>query len=33
LSHEVELMPRTLVIDKNEISWSTPGSRVIVPLF
>ena len=33
LGHEVELMPRTLVIDKKEISWSTPGSRVIVPLF
>ncbi len=32
LGHEVELMPRTRVIDKKEISWSTPGSRITVPL-
>ena len=31
LGHEIELMPRTLVIDKKEVPWSTPGSRIVVP--
>ena len=30
LGHEIELMPRTLVIDKKEVPWSTPGSRITV---
>ena len=32
LGHEIELMPRTLVIDKKEASWSTPGNRITVSL-
>jgi hypothetical protein len=32
LGHEIELMPRTLVIDKKEAPWSTPGSRITVSL-
>lgn len=28
LGHEIELMPRTLVIDKNEVPWSTAGAQV-----
>jgi hypothetical protein len=28
LGHEIELMPRTLVIDKKEIPWVTPGNRI-----
>ena len=32
LGHEIELMPRTLVIDKKEVPWSTPGSRITVSL-
>ena len=31
LGHEIELMPRTLVIDKKEIPWSTSSSRIAVP--
>ena len=31
LGHEIELMPRTLVIDKKEIPWSTPASEIAVP--
>ena len=30
LGHEIELMPRTLVIDKKEIPWSTKEGAVIV---
>ncbi len=30
LGDEIELMPRTLVIDKKEIPWTTPGSRITV---
>jgi hypothetical protein len=30
LGHEIELMPRTLVIDKKEVPWSTLGSRFAV---
>ena len=28
LNHEIELMPRTLVIDKKEVAWSTPGAQI-----
>jgi hypothetical protein len=28
LGHEIELMPRTLVIDKKEVPWVTPGNRI-----
>ena len=31
LGHEIELMPRTLVIDKKEIPWSTPAGGIAVP--
>ncbi|GIT05882.1 MAG: hypothetical protein CM1200mP29_12930 [Verrucomicrobiota bacterium] len=31
LGHEIELMPRTLVIDKQEIPWSTPAGGIAVP--
>ena len=31
LGHEIELMPRTLVIDKKEIPWSTPAGKIAVP--
>ena len=30
LGHEIELMPRTLVIDKKEVPWSTAGSRITI---
>ncbi|MED6314148.1 MAG: hypothetical protein VX704_03865, partial [Verrucomicrobiota bacterium] len=30
LGHEIELMPRTLVIDKKEVPWSTAGAKVII---
>jgi len=32
LGHEIELMPRTLVIDKKEIPWVTPAGRITVSL-
>ena len=33
LGHEIELMPRTLVIDKKEIPWTADkGKIVILPL-
>ena len=28
LGHEIELMPRTLVIDKKEVPWSTPRAQI-----
>ena len=28
LGHEIELMPRTLVVDKKEVSWSTSGAQI-----
>ena len=28
LGHEVELMPRTLVVDKKEVPWNTVGGRI-----
>ena len=28
LGHEIELMPRTLVIDKKEVPWNTVGGRI-----
>ena len=30
LGHEIELMPRTLVVDKKEVPWSTAGEKVII---
>ena len=30
LGHEIELMPRTLVVDKKEVPWSTAGAKVII---
>jgi len=30
LGHEIELMPRTLVIDKKEVPWSTPDAQIIL---
>ena len=30
LGHEIELMPRTLVVDKKEVPWSTVGEKVII---
>jgi len=28
LGHQIELMPRTLVIDKKEVPWSTPRAQI-----
>ena len=28
LGHEIELMPRTLVIDKKEVPWDSAGSQI-----
>jgi len=28
LGYEIELMPRTLVIDKKEVPWSTPRAQI-----
>jgi len=28
LGHEIELMPRTLVVDKKEVPWSTAGAQI-----
>ena len=28
LGHEIELMPRTLVIDKKEVPWNTAGAQI-----
>ena len=30
LGHEIELMPRTLVIDKKEVPWDSAGSQITV---
>jgi hypothetical protein len=30
LGHEIELMPRTLVIDKKEVPWINPAGGVAV---
>ena len=27
LGHEIELMPRTLVVDKKEVPWNTPARK------
>ena len=30
LGHEVELMPRTLVVDKKEVPWNTPDAQIVL---
>ena len=30
LGHEIELMPRTLVVDKKEVPWNTPDARIVL---
>ena len=30
LGHEIELMPRTLVVDKKEVPWNKPAAQIVL---